>query len=220
VPVAIKFLEEKVRSAALAKDILFKSALRLLLQTTSTSFALTAIKKYTEDSLTAALKKHDSDAFSYLYNNYKAALFTIIIQVIADKQIAQDVLQDAFVTAWKNIDKYDPSKGRLFTWLYNVTRNCAINTTRSRAYKSEQKNDSLDNYVSYVDEKDSDTVNINQIGLRKQVQQLREDYKNVVELSYFNGFTHEETAKILKIPVGTVKTRLRNALIELRKRFV
>ena len=175
---------------------------------------------YTEQDLTAALKKHDNDAFQYLYNNYKGALFTIILQIIPDKIIAEDVLQDAFITAWKNIDKYDASKGRLFTWLFNVTRNCAINTTRSKNYKSEQKNDSIDNYVSYVDEKDNTVLNINQIGLRKQIHQLREDYKNVVELSYFNGYTHEEIAKILTVPVGTVKTRLRNALIELRKQFV
>ncbi len=181
---------------------------------------MTAIKTYTEDGLVEALKMHDNDAFQYLYNNYKAALFTVVHQIITDKTIAQDVLQEAFITAWKNIDKYDASKGRLFTWLFNVTRNCAINTTRSKAYKSEQKNDSFDNYVTYVDEKDSMSLNVNQIGLRKQVQLLREDYKNVVELSYFNGCTHEEIAKILTIPVGTVKTRLRNALIELRKQFV
>lgn len=181
---------------------------------------MTEAKTYTEDTLTAALKKHDNDAFEYLYNNYKAALFTVVHQIIADKEIARDVLQEAFVTAWKNIEKYDASKGRLFTWLFNVTRNCAINTTRSKAYKTEQKNDSFDNYVSYADAKDSESVNINQIGLRKQVHLLREEYKNVVELSYFNGFTHEEIAKILNIPVGTVKTRLRNALIALRKQFV
>lgn len=181
---------------------------------------MTGTTTYTEEALTAALKRHDNDAFQYLYTNYKAALFTVIQQIITDKTIAQDVLQEAFITAWKNIDKYDAAKGRLFTWLFNVTRNCAINTTRSKAFKSEQKNDSLDNYVSYVDDKDSSSININQIGLRKQVQQLREDYKNVLELSYFNGFTHEEIAKSLQIPVGTVKTRLRNAIIELRKQFV
>ena len=175
---------------------------------------------YNEDTLTAALKQHDQEAFRYLYNNYKAALFTIIHQIIADKEIAQDVLQEAFITAWKNIDKYDASKGRLFTWLFNVTRNCAINTTRSKNYKAQQKNDSIDNYVNYVDEKQSHVLNINQIGLRKQVHRLREDYKNVLELSYFNGLTHEEIATALNIPLGTVKTRLRNALIELRKQFV
>ena len=177
-------------------------------------------KTYTEAGLTDALKKHDNEAFEYLYSNYKGALFTVIQQIIPDKEIAGDVLQEAFIMAWKNIEKYDAAKGRLFTWLFNVTRNCAINTTRSKNYKTQLKNDSFDNYVTYADSRESQIININQIGLRKQVHQLREDYKNVVELSYFNGFTHEEIAKILNIPSGTVKTRLRNALIELRKQFV
>jgi RNA polymerase sigma-70 factor (ECF subfamily) len=181
---------------------------------------LPEIKTYTEDALTEALKRHDNEAFQYLYTNYKGALFTVILQIIPDRIIAEDVLQEVFIMVWKNIEKYDALKGRLFTWLFNITRNCAINTTRSKNYKSEQKNDSLDNYVNYLDEKDTHVLNINQIGLRKQVHQLREDYKNVLELSYFNGFTHEEIAKLLAIPVGTVKTRLRNALIELRKQFV
>lgn len=167
-----------------------------------------------------ALQQKDNAAFEYLYTNYKGALFTIIKQIIPDEDIAGDVLQEAFIMAWKNIDKYDAAKGRLFTWLYNVTRNCAINTTRSKGYKSQQKNESLDNYVTHSDEKAAAVPDINQIGLRKQVHRLREDYKNVLELSYFNGYTHEEIAAILAIPVGTVKTRLRNALIELRKLFV
>jgi RNA polymerase sigma factor (sigma-70 family) len=175
---------------------------------------------YTEIDLIAGLKKRDNGAFEYLYNNYKGALFTTVKQIVPDAESAGDVLQEAFITAWKNIDKYDPSKGRLFTWLFNVTRNCAINTLRSKNYKTSQKNESLDNYVNYLDEKETQVMNINQIGLRKEVHKLREDYKNVLELSYFNGFTHEEIAKILEIPVGTVKTRLRNALIELRKHFV
>lgn len=178
------------------------------------------IKTYTETALVESLKEKDNGAFQYLYNNYKGALFTIIKQIVPDETIAGDILQEAFIMAWKNIDKYDATKGRLFTWLFNVTRNCAINTTRSKNYKAGQKNDSLDNYVNYLDERDTQVLNINQIGLRKQVHQLREDYKNVLELSYFSGFTHEEIAKILEIPVGTVKTRLRNALIELRKLFV
>ena len=178
------------------------------------------IKKNTEAGLIDALKKHDNEAYEYLYKNYKGALFTVIQQIIPDKENAGDVLQEAFIMAWRNIDKYDASKGRLFTWLFNVTRNCAINTTRSKNYKTQLKNDSLDNYVTYVDEKENHILPINQIGLRKQVHQLKIDYKNVLELSYFNGFTHEEIAKILNIPAGTVKTRLRNALIELRKQFV
>ncbi len=186
----------------------------------SHSIFLPETTTYTEEGLVDALKKRDGEAFRYLYNHYKGALFTVILQIIPNREIAGDVLQDAFIMAWKNIDKYDASKGRLFTWLFKVTRNCSINTTRSKNYRADFKNDSLDQYVNYLDEKNSNVLNINQIGLRKQIQLLREDYRNVLELSYFNGFTHQEISKILKLPEGTVKTRLRNALIELRKQFV
>ncbi len=175
---------------------------------------------YTEDSLVQALQLHDNDAYKHLYIHYRGAMFAIIKQFISDTDIADDVLQDVFVAVWKNIDKYDPSKGRLFTWLHTLCRNTCINTLRSKNYKSEQKNQTLSDVVSTIDAANSSQQNINTIGLRKQVQQLREDYKNVLELSYFNGFTQEEIAQALDIPIGTVKTRLRNALIELRKKFV
>ena len=175
---------------------------------------------YTEDSLILALKSHSSEAFEYLYVNYKNALYTVVKQFIPDEDISNDVLQDVFVSIWKNIEKYDSSKGRLFTWLHTLTRNTTINTLRSKAYKSELKNDSIENLVYSIDTENNVSQKIDNIGLRKQVHTLRVDYKNVIELSYFNGYTQEEIAKILEIPVGTVKTRLRNALIEIRKQFV
>jgi RNA polymerase sigma factor (sigma-70 family) len=175
---------------------------------------------YTDSALIVALQNKESTAFEYLYQNYKGALFTVIHQIIPDKDDAGDVLQEAFTTIWKNIDKYDASKGRLFTWMFNVSRNCAINTTRSKNYKSQQKNDSIDNYVNYTGNAETASININTIGLRKQVQLLREEYRKVLELSYFTGLTHDEIAATLNIPVGTVKTRIRNAIIELRKHFV
>ena len=181
---------------------------------------MTEIKTYTETELTDALRLHDNKAYQHLYMQYRGALYNVILQLVPDKEIANDVLQEVFITVWKNIDKYDAQKGKLFTWLLRVTRNTAINTLRSKGYKSQMKNDSLDNFVSSAGEPLSATANINLIGLRKQVHQLREDYKNVIELSFYNGFTQEETAKALDIPIGTVKTRLRNALVELRKQFV
>ena len=175
---------------------------------------------YTEDTLILGLKSHDNNAYEYLYKNYKDALYSVILQFITDAEIANDILQDIFVAVWKNIEKYDTQKGRLFTWLHTLTRNTTINTLRSKGYKSQQKNDTLDNHVYSIDSSNSSEQNINQIGLRKQVHLLRIDYKNVLELSYFSGYTQEEIAKELDIPIGTVKTRLRNALIELRKNFV
>jgi RNA polymerase sigma-70 factor (ECF subfamily) len=174
---------------------------------------------YTEAELVAGLKSHDNKAYRYLYMNYRGALYNAINQVVYDKEIAADILQDTFVTVWKNIDKYDATKGKLFTWLLRLARNAAINTTRSKVYKSEMKNDGLDSYVNHLDEKSSQQLNTDSIGLRKQVGLLREEYRAVLELSYYQGFTQEEVSKTLGVPLGTVKTRLRNAVIELRKQF-
>ncbi len=175
---------------------------------------------YTEPELVNALKKRDSQAYKHLYIHYRGALFNIITQLVKDTETANDILQEVFVTIWKNIDKYDPAKGRLFTWLHTLARNTTINTTRSKNFNVHSQNESLADDVYMNDNKMSQEQNINLIGLRKQVHLLRDDYKNVLELSYYNGFSQEEVAKALNIPLGTVKTRLRNALIELRKQFV
>lgn len=175
---------------------------------------------YIETELVAALKKHENQAYKYLYNNYRGALYNAISQIITDKEIAEDVLQETFINVWNNIDKYDPAKGKLFTWLLRLARNMAINTTRSKIFKSQMKNEDVSNYVNYLEQKQPQLLDINKIGLRQQVHRLKDDLKNVLELSYYQGFTQEEIASLLNLPLGTVKTRLRNAVIELRKQFV
>ena len=109
------------------------------------------LQTYTEESLINGLKSHTNEAFEYLYHNYKNALHTVVKQFIADDEISNDVLQDVFIAVHKNIEKYDSKKGRLFTWLHTLTRNTTINTLRSKAYKSELKNDSIENFVSNLD---------------------------------------------------------------------
>ena len=178
------------------------------------------IINYTEPELLEGLRNYENNAYHYLYLNYRGTLYNVILQLITDKEIASDVLQEVFITVWQQIEKYDENKGRLFTWLVRLTRNASINKLRSKIYKSQAKNENLDNYVTTIEKNNPETDKINQIGLRSQVHQLREDYKNVIELSYYSGFTQEEIARILNIPLGTVKTRLRNALLELRKQFV
>ncbi len=181
---------------------------------------MTDISTYTEAELLQGLRLRTNKSYDYLYMHYRGALYNVILQLIQDKETAADVLQEVFTTVWQQIDKYDENKGRLFTWLVRLTRNAAINKLRSKVYKSQAKNENLDNYVTSIEENNPALDTVNRIGLRKQVHQLREDYKNVIELSFYNGFTQEEIAKALNIPIGTVKTRLRNALLELRKQFV
>ena len=171
----------------------------------------------TESWLVKALKEKNNAAYHQLYKHYKGSLFSIISNIIPETEVAEDVLQETFITVWKNIDKYDSGKGRLFTWLLNLARNTAINKLHSKNYRNSLKNDDITNFVNDGETMAAKEMNINQIGLRQEVRKLKEDQKNVLELFYFNGFTQEEISKALKIPLGTVKTRLRMAIIELRK---
>ena len=173
------------------------------------------VKKYDEPELVLLLKQRSQHVFSYLYDNYAGALLTIIRNIVSDEELANDVLQEVFVKVWKQIESYDSNKGRLFTWMLNIARNASIDTIRSKGYQNSQQNRELTEEV-YIAGGTSE-IRIDQIGLRKVVHSLKQEYKVLVELSYFQGYTQDEIAKMLGIPLGTVKTRLRTALIQLRE---
>jgi RNA polymerase sigma factor (sigma-70 family) len=172
---------------------------------------------YTEEQLVALVKQQSEEGFTYLYEKYAKALYTVIIQIVRDHEVANDVLQKSFVNIWRNAASYDSSKGRLFTWMLNISKNASIDYSRSREFKNARQNQPLENSVNLADNQHSVEQNIDSIGLRKYVAMLKDDYKQIVMQSYFMGFTHEEIAQNLNIPLGTVKTRLRAAIIKLRE---
>jgi len=171
--------------------------------------------KYSEEELVMLLQQRQQQAFEYLYDNYSGALFQLIVSIIPDREIAKDVLQDVFIKIWNQISSYDASKGRLFTWMLNISRNASIDKLRNKSYKNAQKNRAFTEDV--YDAGGKEIINIDHIGLRRMVHTLKEEWKEPLELSYFQGFTQEEISKMLNLPIGTIKTRLRAALKELRK---
>ncbi|HWB28543.1 MAG TPA: sigma-70 family RNA polymerase sigma factor [Chitinophagaceae bacterium] len=171
--------------------------------------------KYTESELVLLLKERQQQAFGYLYDNYSGALYSVVLSVITDRELANDVLQEIFIKIWRQIELYDATKGRLFTWMMNIARNASIDMLRSKAFNNNQQNRELTEAV--YDSVGSVSTNIDKIGLKKLVYRLKEEYKVLVELAYFQGYTQDEISKLLDIPLGTVKTRLRAALIQLRE---
>lgn len=169
---------------------------------------------YSEQELVMLLQQGDEQVFSYLYDNYSGALYGIVNSIVTDKEIANDVLQNVFVNIWRKITSYDPAKGRLFTWMLNIARNAAIDELRSKGFRDSQKNQSLSANVDGIAAVTSPAID--DVGLKKVLTKLKEELRVLVDLSYFQGFTHEEIAKSLNMPLGTVKTRIRSALIQLR----
>jgi RNA polymerase sigma-70 factor (ECF subfamily) len=174
-----------------------------------------------EDALVALLKQRNQQGYSLLYDNYARALYGVILKIVKSQELAADVLQEAFVKIWKNIDSYDKKKGSLFTWMLNIARNLAIDKTRSQQYRQGLKNQPLENFVGLVEipgdaylETETKT---DLIGIDKILSSLRPDYQVLINLLYFQGFTQAEAAKELDIPLGTVKTRIKAALDQVRE---
>jgi len=178
---------------------------------------LEAAKKYSEEELILCLQQRDQQAFAYLYDNYAPALNGIIYKMVEQRELAEDILQEAFIKIWDNFAYYDSSKGRLFTWMLNLTRNLTIDTLRSKGYKKQQKIFGDEKSVDNIKDGNAGAERFDTMGLRKQLENLKQEQKILIELSYFGGYTQEEIAKHIGIPLGTVKTRIRAAIMELRK---
>lgn len=173
---------------------------------------------FCEKELVILLKGNDKAAFEYLYDHYVVGLYGIVLRIVKDDNKADDVMQDSFIKIWKNMDFYDANKGTLFTWLLNVTRHTAIDRLRADAKFESNLNWDL------VTEKDLNAGSIvNQgtstIDLKEIVDKLGSEKRQLIDLVYFEGYTHEEASEYLRLPLGTVKSRVRKALLELRQEF-
>lgn len=168
----------------------------------------------TEKEIVSLLEKSDKKAISLLYDYYSDALYGVITKVITDEDMAQDVLQESFVKIWKNSKKYDSSKARLFTWLYRIAYNTAIDKVRSLKNKSGKE---VQIETSSVYKITSNELNQDVLDIKKHLNSLDEKYQIVINALFFEGMTQQEASEELDIPLGTIKSRLKIGLRELKK---
>ncbi|QQS30311.1 MAG: RNA polymerase sigma factor [Sphingobacteriales bacterium] len=173
-----------------------------------------------EDELINRLKERDEPAFAELYDHYSGILFGLIVRIVQDYVDAENLLQDSFVKIWLNIERYDPEKGCFATWLINVARNTAIDFTRSKYYSYKKINQNLEKIVSNDLVPKTKGIEIETIGLPDHLEKLSPQAKDIIQWMYFEGYTQQEISDIKGIPLGTVKSRTRLALKELREIYV
>ena len=170
---------------------------------------------WSEQQLVLALQQKDKTALSYLYDHYSGALFGVIVRIVKDQTLAEDILQETFVRIWRKISSYDPQKARLFTWMLTIARNRAIDLVRTKAHNHSQQHQPL----TQAAQKLSTPVNLAQtelFDLKDKVAHLSPVHQQVIDILYFQGYSQSEAAKALEIPLGTVKTRARTAIHQLR----
>mgnify|MGYP006426365263 FL=1 len=165
------------------------------------------------------LKLKDQRAFSQLYDMYAESILGVIYTILNDQPLSEEVLQDTFFKVWDKADQYDAKKGRFFTWILNIARNKAIDKTRSKAFKQSQKGTDLENFKNVISANCEINDKENADLIKKTIDNLKPLCVKLIDMLFFKGFTQEQTSESLDTPLGTIKSRSRNCLKELRESF-
>lgn len=167
-----------------------------------------------ETHIVELLQERNDKAISLLYDNYGDTLLGVAKKVVRSDDLAQDVLQESFVKIWKKADSYDPTKAKLFTWLFRITRNTAIDKLRSINTKSDKE---IQIDVSNVYTIGVESTIPELMDVQEHLDKIEEKYRIVLDALFFEGMTQQEASDELDIPLGTIKSRLKIGLRELRK---
>jgi len=172
------------------------------------------------NDLVVQLKARKEYAFSVLYDNYAPVLLGIAAKIVGNQQVGEDVLQEVFVKIWQNIDTYDGSKGTPFTWMLNIARNASRDYLRSKQYHHQPRiaENGLESVDSCTPSYQSNARDESQ-DLRGIIHNLDAKYRELIDLIYIHGYTQMEVSQMLNIPIGTVKTRCRYELQQLKSNY-
>ncbi len=171
-------------------------------------------REYSEEEMIAFLSDGSEQAFQIVYDAYAPTLYGIVLKIVRQNEIAEDLIQEAFVRIWQRADRFDRAKGSLFTWMLNIARNHSIDYIRSKYARNQSSTEH--NFVS-IEEEQYMELSVDTIGLLEQLDTLPPDYRQLIDLLYFQGYTQKEVSEELKIPLGTIKTRVRAAFVYLRE---
>lgn len=194
-------------------------------------FILTTIGKVlTKDEerdreLMARIKARDASALSELYDHYNRLLFGLILSILRKREEAEDILQEVFTKIWQQAEKFDLERGTVYTWIVTLTRNRSIDRLRSKVYKEQKKQStSLDDedvfHPLYSDESDplENTILTERAKkVHEALDQISEKQRKVLQVAYFSGMSQSEISEEFDIPLGTVKSRMRDGMIKLRE---
>jgi RNA polymerase sigma-70 factor (ECF subfamily) len=170
-----------------------------------------------DQELMQRIQARDQQALDELYTQYGGAVYSLALRIVHDVQPAEELTQDIFMRVWEYPQKWDPHKGKLISWLLTVTRYAAIDWLRATQRRPDQR-------AAYIDEETTSGGRRYaspdwQSGhtMRALLNELPAEQRLVLELAFFGGMTHQDLADTLKLPLGTVKTRVRLGLQKLRQ---
>src|SRR5690348_1644952 len=170
------------------------------------------------DLLAAIARRRDPDALAALYDEYGGIAFGLTLRMVGDPGAAEEVVQEAFFNVWRNAPSYNGERGSVRNWILSIVHNQAID--RMRRLRSKQRLDTQLELAEQSMQRPDVWGEVSAALDRQQISQalgaLPSEQRTTIELAYFGGYTHSEIANLLRIPLGTVKGRLRLGMDKLR----
>jgi RNA polymerase sigma-70 factor (ECF subfamily) len=168
------------------------------------------------------MARGDQDALGEIYDRHGRLLYSLAFRIVRDQSDAEDVVQEVFSQAWRQAARYDASRGSVLGWLLTLTRSRAIDRLRGRRSRPQPSaDDSVLNAIpdpaAPADVQVASSVQASEI--RAAIDGLSTLQRVAIELAFYEGLTHAEIAEQLELPLGTVKTRIRQGLLKLRDRL-
>ena len=168
----------------------------------------------------ARVARGDQLAFAELYDRHARLVFSLALRILHERADAEDVVQEVFAQVWAQAGRYDASRGAVAAWMLMLTRSRAIDRLRARRARPETaaESETAENVADLSATQDLELLSAEQVGrLQRALKDLPEAQRTALELAYYEGLTHAEVAQRLAEPLGTVKTRIRQAVIKLRE---
>jgi len=166
--------------------------------------------------LLALVQRGDEQAMASLYDRYSKVVYSVALRVLRDPSAAEDVLQEIFMQIWRNPDSFIATRGSLGGWLAVVSRNRSIDALRRKRPTESVEDVALASPCNLGDEAER---NVMMERAKLVIHKMPAEQRKTLEMAFFDGLTHSEIAEITGDPLGTVKTRIRSALLTLRKAF-
>jgi RNA polymerase sigma factor (sigma-70 family) len=170
-----------------------------------------------EAELVRRLYARDEQAMTIFYQYYRQSLYHFIWRVVRQNELAEDILQESMLKFWLSFAAYDATKGRLFTWALNLSRNLAIDRLREARYKQAKQTTSLSE-AEWAQLVATGSFEPEHIGVRDWLTALPADDRQLLDTLYFQGYSHAEAAAHLHLPLGTVKSRVKRIVKQLAQR--
>jgi RNA polymerase sigma-70 factor, ECF subfamily len=177
-------------------------------------------ERLADEELMPLVGRKDPEAFAVLYDRHGGAAYSLAYRIVGDRAAAEEVTQEAFISVWRSGARFDAARGSVRSWLLSVVRNRAIDFLRSRAGKAPKLTFDDDSVLEQrpAEERTEEQALQRETAaeLRGAIGKLPGEQSKVIELAYFGGFSHSEIARILGLPMGTVKGRMRLGLEKIR----